>query len=86
MKLIFNFVKYLGLFLDNKLTWKNHTEHIQTKLSAASSAIYKLCKNIPHLMPVYCSLVHSHLQYAIICWEILPKPLNSNYKSNKIAS
>ena len=66
-----NCVKYLEVFLDDKLTWKKHIEHIETKLSAASGAIYKLRKYIPQkaLMSVYYSLrVYSHLQYAIICW------------------
>ena len=65
-----NCVKYLGVFLDKKLTWKKHIEHIKTKLSSASSAIYKLCKYIPQkaLMSVYYTLVYSHLQYAITCW------------------
>ena len=44
-----NCVKYLGVFLDVKLTWKKHTEHIETKLSAASVAIYKLRKYIQYL-------------------------------------
>ena len=45
-------------------------KHIETKLSAASSAIYKLRKYIPQkaLMSVYYSLGYSYLQYAIICW------------------
>ena len=45
-----NCVKYLGVFLDDKLTLsyaiKMHIEHIETKLSVVSSAIYKLRKYI----------------------------------------
>ena len=62
--------RIIGVFLDDKLTWKKHIEHIGTKLSTASGAIYILRKYIPQkaLMSVYYSLVYSHLQYAIICW------------------
>ena len=61
-----NCVKCLEVFLDGKLTWN---KHLETKLSAASGAIYKLRKYIPQraLMSVYHSVVYSHLQYAIIC-------------------
>ena len=66
-----NCVKYLGVILGGKLTWKKHIEQIRTKLLAASGAIYKLHKYIPQraLMSVCYSFVYSHLQYAIICWE-----------------
>ena len=45
-----------------------HIQHIETKLSSASGAIYKLRKYILQRtsMSVYRSLVYSHLQYAII--------------------
>ena len=42
-----NCIKYLGVILDGKLAWKKHIEQIQTKLLAASGAIYKLHKYIP---------------------------------------
>ena len=59
-------VKYL---LDDKLNWYKHIQHLETKLSAVTGAIYRLRKYLPCpvLIPVYYSLVYSHLQYAIIC-------------------
>ena len=68
-----NCVKYPGVFLDDKLTLSyainKHIEHIETKLSAVSGAIYKLLKYITQraLMSVYHSFVYSHIQYAISC-------------------
>ena len=83
-----NCVKYFGVFLDDKLTWKKPIEHIETKLSAASGAIYKLRKYIPQkaLMSKYYSLVYSHLQYAIICWENSSKTIKHKVqvKQNRI--
>ena len=56
-----NCVKCLGVFLDDKLTWKKHIEHTETKLLAASGAIYQLRKYIPQkaLMSVFYSLMYS---------------------------
>ena len=69
-------VKYLGVYLDDKLNWYKHIQHLETKLSAATGAIYRLRKYLPYfvLIPVYYNLVYSHLQHAIICW-------GSTYKS-----
>ena len=65
-----NCIKYLGVFLDDKLNLYKHIEHLESKLSAAAGAMYKLRKFLPRhaLIPAYYSLIYSHLQYAIICW------------------
>jgi len=41
-------LKYLGVYLDDKLSWNRHIEHIETKLSAATGSLYKLRKYISH--------------------------------------
>ena len=58
-----NCVKYIEIYLDEKLTWNKHIKHIETKLSVASGAIYKLRKYTPQtaLISVYYSLAYSHL-------------------------
>ena len=38
---------YLTLFLYDKLTMNKNIKHLETKLSAASGAIYKLRRYIP---------------------------------------
>jgi len=35
-------IKYLGVIFDSKLTWKQHIEHICTKIFRGSWAILKL--------------------------------------------
>ena len=39
--------KYLGVIMDNKLTWKKHIEYLQTKLSIASGIIYRTRNYMP---------------------------------------
>lgn len=63
-------VKYLGVIMDEKMSWKNHIETIKTKLSRACNVVYKLRYIVPlkTLICVYYSLVYSHLNYAILSW------------------
>ena len=65
-----NSVKYLGVLLDNSLTWKPHIEYLCTKLSAASYLLMKLRHyvDLKTLILVYNSIVYSYLQYSIINW------------------
>ena len=83
-----NCVKYLGVFRDDKLTWKKHIEHIEIKVFAGSGAIYKLRKYISQkaLMSVYYSLEYYNLQYAIICRGNSSKIIKHNLqvKQNRI--
>ena len=59
------------------LSWSRHIQQIETKLSAAFGALYKLNKYVPKkaLLSVYYSLTYSHLQYAIICRENASKTI-----------
>ena len=66
--------------MDDKLNWQRHIESIKTKLSAAAGVLFNFSKYLPlrALMPIYYSIMHSHLQYAIINWGnsstfIIPK-------------
>ena len=53
-------VKYLGVYLDNNLTWKPHIEYLCTKLSAASYVLIKLryYVDLKTLIAVYNSIVY----------------------------
>ena len=63
-------VKYLGVYLDDRLSWCRHIDYIVTKMSSATGALCKLRPYIPQsaLFAVYYSLVYSHLVYGIIFW------------------
>ena len=62
--------KYLGLILDDKLSWKSHIKHLKSKLSRSLGILFKLRhltnKNV--LLTVFHSLFLSHLNYGILCW------------------
>ena len=63
-------IKYLGVFLDNKLNWHKHIEYLCTKLSRTAGVMYKLRRRFPlkTKMLIYNSLVASCLNYGIMCW------------------
>lgn len=62
--------QYLGILLDDKLTWEKYTTVLANKLKSSIRTFYFL-NNIcsEHLMKsLYFALIHSRLQYAIHCW------------------
>jgi len=63
-------LKYLGVVLDNKLTWNSHIAQVKKQISQACGASTRLRHYLPinSLITVYYSLVFSHLQYGISSW------------------
>ena len=62
--------KYLGVIIDDKLTWKSHIQLICEKIGKTCGALAKLrhCVNSSTLKSVYYALVFSHLQYCNKVW------------------
>jgi hypothetical protein len=69
-----NCIKFLGLYIDDKLTWKNHMDHLITKLSLACyiMRVAKPIMSLSSLRTLYFALVHSVTTYGIIFWGNLP--------------
>jgi hypothetical protein len=67
-------IKFLGLTLDNSLSWKKYTEAIVPKLSAATFAmrVVQLFLSLDSLKLIYYSYFHSILSYGIIFWGNTP--------------
>jgi hypothetical protein len=63
-------IKFLGLILDNSLSWKKHIEAIVPKLSAATFAVrfVQPFLSLDSLELIYYSYFHSILTYRIIFW------------------
>ena len=63
-------VKYLGVMLDENITWSEQIEYLSTKLSRSAGIFSKLryYLNKEVLIRVYHALFNSHLQYGILCW------------------
>ena len=63
-------VKFLGVYIDEKLEWHEHIKYIINKLNSSTYAMRKI-KNIlntNHLMTLYYSLVYPYIDYAISLW------------------
>ena len=65
-----NFVKYLGVYIDEHLNWRHHIDFVCNKLKRANGALSKLRHYVDKktLLALYFSLFHSHLSYAAQIW------------------
>ena len=60
--------KFLGIHINEHLTWKYHIKHVLKKVSYALFSLKLVKRALPPdcLQTLYYSLVHSHLTYGII--------------------
>ena len=65
-----NYVKYLGVILDDSLSWKNHISFICTRISRNSGIFLKLRHYLPlkQLKQIYYNLIYPYISYAIEAW------------------
>ena len=62
--------KFLGVFIDEKLTWKTHINHIKLKVSRGLGVMSRV-RNILSsiiLIKLYHTLIYPHFVYCIIAW------------------
>jgi hypothetical protein len=69
-----NETKFLGLIINNNLTWKTHIEFIKSKLSSACYAVrsVKPFLTIRTLKMIYYSCFHSVMTYGLLFWRNSP--------------
>ena len=70
-------IKFLGIIIQNKLSWKPHINHIKAKLCKSLGIISKVKEflNEKNLYVLYCSLVLPYMTYGVEVW-------GNTYKTN----
>ena len=63
-------VKFLGVILDQHLTWKLHIAELSKKLTKANGLLSKIRHyiDVSTLKTIYYNLFHSHMTYACMTW------------------
>ena len=63
-------IKFLGVMLDEHLSWKDHIKIVENKLAKNIGLLYHVNQylNESSLKTVYFSYIHSYLNYANIAW------------------
>ena len=71
-----NVTKFLGVLIDENLSWEQHINNVSTKISKSIGIPYKSRGTVKQslLKQLYFSFVYCHLNYANIAWP-------STYKS-----
>ena len=69
-----NEVKFLGVIVDDRLSWKSHIDSVVLKLSRLTGILYKLKNSLTtqSLLLLYHSLAYPHLQYCSAIWGSAP--------------
>ena len=64
------YAKYLGVYMDSKLTWEYHIDHIKTKLVKGNAIIARLRHFVPEkvIRNLYNSYIQPHLDYGALAW------------------
>ena len=62
--------KYLGVYIDQHLSWTDHMHNLEIKLSRSVAMLYRIRYYLSNnaLRSSYYSLTYSHLQYATGVW------------------
>ena len=81
--------KFLGVFIDENLSWKQHIEILSSKISKSIGILYK-SRNVLSkqcLNQLYFSFIHSYVNYANIAWASTSKSkLELLYRCKKHAA
>ena len=67
--------RFLGVIIDEKLTWSAHIKAIKSKMSRYIGIMYKIKSKIPEniRLQIYHSFVQSHLNFCCLVWGFSKK-------------
>ena len=70
-----NSLKFLGVMVDESLTWKTHFELVENKISMSIGILFKASPSLSSksLRSIYFALVHLYMNYANIAWASVNK-------------
>ena len=63
-------IKYLGVWIDENLSWKQHISHVSLKLSRSIGLLYKLKRNLTQntLRMLYFAFFQPYIDYCLSSW------------------
>src|SRR6218665_829132 len=63
-------VKFLGVIIDEHLTWKPHIDHVKSKVTKIVGVMYRLKGSLPKhsLKLLYTALLSPYLHYCMVVW------------------
>ena len=63
-------LKFLGVFLDENLTWKDHIRYLENKIAKNKDLLFrsKLYLTKKCLLSLYYSYIHAYISYTNIAW------------------
>lgn len=79
--------RFLGVLMDENLTWSQHVSTVKMKMSRYIGIMYKLKKFLPleARLQIYHSFVQSHLNYCALVWGFCSKShVDSVFSKQKI--
>jgi len=68
-------MKFLGVIIDQNLSWKNHVDHICKKIGKALGVLHRIRHQVPGyiMLQLYNTLIMSHINYAISAYGCTDK-------------
>ena len=63
------YTKFLGLYIDNEITWKYHVNQVSSKIAKMTGIIGKAKTSITYLAKVYLLYI-IHIIMLFTCWAV----------------